>query len=42
MDYNALKTELTTDPLGLGLVAMSAEAAAAKLNEVPASPAVGL
>lgn len=41
MNYQALKSELTADPLALGLVAMSDAAAAAKLNEVPANPAVG-
>lgn len=41
MNYQALKTELTTDPLGLGLAALSASEAASKLNEVPPSPAAG-
>ncbi len=41
MDYQALKKELTTDPLGLGLAALSSIAAAIKLNEVPTSPAAG-
>lgn len=41
MNYTALKTELTTDPLALGLVALSNEAAAQKLNEVPPSASVG-
>lgn len=35
--YPALKTELETDPRGLGLVAMTAKEAAAKLNERGAS-----
>lgn len=42
IDYGNLKTELTTDPISLGLVGMDAHAAAAKLNEVPASASVGL
>ena len=41
MNYTALKTELTTDPLALGLVALSNEAAAAKLNEVPNTASAG-
>lgn len=36
-NYAALKTELTTDPKGLGLAAMTDAAAAAKLNQVGAS-----
>lgn len=41
MDYQALKTELLTDPLALGLAGMSNSAAADKLNEIPANPAPG-
>ena len=41
MDYVALKTELTTDPLSLGLVRMSDQDAANKLNEIPATPSAG-
>lgn len=41
MDIAALKTELTTDPLGLGLAGLSNQEAADKLNEVPTAPAVG-
>lgn len=41
MDYQALKTELLTDPLALGFSGLSNTAAADKLNEVPANPAVG-
>lgn len=41
MNYQALKTELTTDPLGLGLAALSSSDAATKLNEVPASASAG-
>ncbi len=37
VNYAALKTELTTDPKGLGLVGMTAAVAAAKLNQVGAS-----
>lgn len=38
--YPALKTEVTTDPKALGLVAMTDDAAAAKLNQVGASAEV--
>lgn len=36
-NYTALKSELTTDPKGLGLAALSDAAAATKLNQVGAS-----